>query len=99
MVFDMAVDTLRNGRAPSEAGQGTLRPVRGFSGMTKRPKPRNERKASGRPAGIASARRKVAPDDAASTGPEGKREPDECDEIGPEGGYGGAGPDQDHPLR
>jgi len=23
----------------------------------------------------------------------------ECDEIGPEGGYGGAGPDQDHPKR
>jgi len=59
-----------------------MRPARGFSGMAKRPKPRNERKASGRPAG-----------------PNGKLEPDECDEIGPEGGYGGAGPDQDHPLR
>jgi len=73
-----------------------MRLAQGFSGMAKRPKPRNERKASRRPAGIPGARRKVVRDDAA---PEGEREPDECDEIGPEGGYGGAGPDQDHPLR
>ena len=76
-----------------------MRPARVFSGMAKRPKPRKERKASGRPAGIPAARRKVVRDDGASAGPEGKLDPDECEEIGPEGGYGGAGPDQDHPQR